>query len=229
MKSRVPWLALAILVLVSACGGTPTATLIAPTPQATPLIFPTAPAGWTVREAPSLRISLPPSWQPIALDEAQLKSEVDSASTNNPHLADTLRGILESGQSKSFLFYAADTSSTSVVTNVSVAKTTLPNGTSPEQAEKDYASALPGILKGAKLVAFETSMQINGRKAGEVDYDLPLVNAAGQVVTLRGVQYLFFLNSGDAFVVTITGDAASQETFVPLARQIGRSFVVTAP
>lgn len=227
--NRFIYLAFAVCAFLSACGGTPTKASATPTPQATALVLPTPLAGWTIQQGASFQIGLPPQWQAISLDESKLKAEIDSASSNNPHLADTLRAILESGQHKALLFYAADSSSTNVITNVSVARTSAPSGTSPEQAERDYAEALPGVLKGAKLVALETSMEVNGRKAGEVDYDLPLVNASGQVVTLRGVQYLYFLDSGDVFVVTVTGDAASQETFVPLARQIGKSFAVTGP
>ena len=124
---------------------------------------------------------------------------------------------------------ATDRTSTNVISNVSLTRTTLPNSTSVDQAARDYAQALPQILKGAKLVAIDTPLDINGQHGAEVDYDLPLVNAAGQVVTLRGVQYLVLLNSGNAYVVTVTGDAAKEESFVPLARQIGRSFALVAP
>jgi hypothetical protein len=222
---------IALLVLLSACNvqSTPTPTVPPPTATPTPIVYPTAPAGWSVHKNASFRISLPDSWQEIPLDEARLKSEVDAASADNPHLADLLRGILEGGQFRSLLFYATDKTSTNVISNVSLTRTTLPNSTSVDQAARDYAQALPQILKGAKLVAIDTPLDINGQKGAEVDYDLPLVNAAGQVVTLRGVQYLVLLNSGNAYVVTVTGEAAKEESFVPLARQIGRSFVVAAP
>jgi hypothetical protein len=231
MRRLFLFFALSLLVLLGGCTvfPTPNPTVTAPTSTPPPLVLPTAPAGWNVHHGASFQISLPASWEQIALDEATLKKEVDAASSDNPHLADTLRAVLDSGQFKSFLFYAADKTSTSVVSNVSIAQAPTPGGTSVEQAERDYAQALPQVLKGAKLVAMETALAINGQKAGEIDYDLPLVNAAGQVVILRGVQYLFFLNSGDAYIVTVTGDASAQDRFVPLARQIGQSFEITAP
>jgi hypothetical protein len=222
---------IALLIFLSACNvvSTPTPTVPPSTATPTPLVPPTAPAGWSVHKNASFQISLPGSWQEIPLDEARLKSEVDAASANNPHLADLLRGILEGGQFKSLLFYATDRTSTNVISNVSLTRTTLPNSTSVDQAARDYAQALPQILKGAKLVAIDTPLDINGQQGAEVDYDLPLVNVAGQVVTLRGVQYLVVLNAGNAYVVTVTGEAAKEESFVPLARQIGRSFALVAP
>lgn len=221
----------ALLVLLGACSviSTPTPTVPLPTATPTRIPLPTAPAGWSIHKNASIQISLPDTWQEIPLDEAGLKGEIDAATADNPYLATMLRSILESGQFKSFLFYAADKASTNVINNVSIARTTVPNATSVDRAARDYADALPQVLKGAKLVAIDTPLVINGQNAAEVDYDLPLVNAAGQVVTLRGVQYLVLPNSGNAYVVTATGDAANEEKFVPLARQIGRSFAVVAP
>jgi hypothetical protein len=231
MRKGILVFELLLLALLCACNlfNTPTSTAVAPTATTAPVASPVPPAGWTIHQGAAFQIALPPSWEQFPLDETALKSKVDAASSDNPHLAATLRAILDSGQFKSFLFYGADKTSANIISNVSIARATTPNGISADQAEKDYAEALPNVLKGAKLVALETALKVNGRKAGEVDYDLPLVNAAGQVVTLRGVQYLFFLDSGGAYVVTVTGDAANQETFVPLARQIGRSFLVTTP
>lgn len=218
----------AVLALLCACTfiSTPGPTTTLPSPTL-PLVTPTPPAGWQIHNGPSFQLSMPSSWEQVSLDEVTLKNEINGAASNNPHLADTLRSILDTGRYKSFLFYGIDNSASEITRNVSVIRTPRPDGSSIEQTERDYAEALPSVLKGSRLVAIETALEINGHKAGEVDYDLPIVNAAGAVVTLRGVQYLFFTNTTDTYVVTVTGDASDQEAFVPLARQVGRSFFVT--
>lgn len=231
MKRTIVLIGLAFALLLGACNVLSSPTASAPTPTST-LVHapaPSPPAGWSAHDGPSFKISLPDSWAPISLDEPTLKKEIDAASSDNPHLAVTLKAILDSGQFKSFVYYAVDKTATNIVSNVSVVRTPSPAGSSVEQIERDYAQSLPQVLKGAKLVAMESALEINGLKTGEIDYDLPLVNSAGQVVTLRGVQFILFPDSGDAYVVTVTGDAAAQDTLVPLARQIGHSFFLTTP
>jgi hypothetical protein len=222
---------IALGALLSACGltGTPTPTFPPPTATPLPRTTPTPPTGWNIHSKPAFQIALPSSWQEIPLDDSSLKNAIDAASNDNPYLADTLRGILTSGQNKNLVFYAADEASTVVITNVSISRTSIPNGTSVEKAAHDYADALPQLLQGAKLVVVDAPLEVNGQQAGEVDYDLPLVNPGGQVVTLRGVQYLFVSSSGDAYVVTVTGDASAADKFVPLARQIAKSFMSAKP
>ncbi len=238
-QKRVHYLLFALVVIfvisfLGACSfiATPTPTAPPPTATATPIITPTPPAGWTIHTQPHFQIALPNSWQEFPLDDATLKNAIDAASTDNPYLADTLRAILTTGQNKNFVLYAADKTNAAgptVVDNLSISRTAIPSGTSIEQAVRQYANALPQVLKGAKVVAFDAPIEVNGQKAGEVDYDLPLVNAGGQVVTLRGVQFLFVPDSGDAYVVTVTGDAAGADKFMLLARQIERSFVSKGP
>ncbi len=218
----------AILLALCGCGSSPPPIpfLTVATPTATPLILPTPPPAFTVHRSVGFQIALPDSWKEIALDEYALKNSIDAASNENPHLADTLRGILESGQSKSLAFYAADTQSTNVVSNLALARGALASGASLEQSAQDYATALPGVLKGAKVLNAPAVFQVNGLSAAEVDYDLPLVNSSGQLITLRGVQFFYATRSGELYVATLTGDGADAEKFTGVARQIGNSFVV---
>jgi hypothetical protein len=55
---------------------------------------------------------------------------------------------------------------------------------------------------------------------------MPLVNTAGKVVKVRGVQFVVGTGAAEAYVITLVGDAAREGEFVPLARTIGRSFSV---
>ncbi len=186
---------------------------------------PTAQAGWTIHHGAGFQIALPSSWQEIQLDDTTLRQEIETASRDNPHLADQLTGILSSGQNKNFVFYAVDTLSKGlVVSNLSVARTTVPAGMPVSQVVEAFAGALPQLLKGSRVVAQNAPLNLNGQQAGEVDYDLPLVNSAGQLVTVRGIQYIFLPKSGDAYIVTVSGDAAQADQWVLQAKLIAQSF-----
>ncbi len=208
---------------------TPEVALATLTPSSAPptTSAPTVETGWTIHKKDTFQLALPSSWQELSLDDTTLKQEIDAVSQDNPHLADQLRGILSSGQNKNFVFYAADTSNQgNVVSNVSVARTSVPAGMSVTQVAQEFANALPQMLKGAKVVSTNAPLTINGQQAAEVDYDLPLVNSAGQVVTVRGIQYIFVPKTGDAYVLTISGDASQADQWTPVAHKIGESFVI---
>jgi hypothetical protein len=222
----------ALLILSSACGQVitlPTSVLATATPTLKPLIFPTPPAGWTIHTKSNFQIALPESWKEVKLDETALKGQIEKAGSDNPHLADALTGILQSGQYKTLAFYAVDGEQKNVVTNVAIAQTTVAAGATVQQLANDYADALPQRVKGAKVVGTQAPLEINGLSAAEIDYDVPLVSADGKLVTLRGVQFLFLLDSANAFAVTITGDNSEAEIFMTLARQMGSSFVGVRP
>ncbi len=227
MRAALLLIAVALVAALTACGG-PNPILPLSTPTRPPIVFPTPPPGWTVHAKSSFQLALPESWREFPLEETALRDALDRASVNNPHLSDTLRALLESGQHKSLTFYAADTASAGVVGNVAVTRATLASGTAIEQTANDYANALPQLIKGAKVIAARVPLDINGLSAAEIEYDIPLVNAGGEVVTLRGVQFIFLLDSGGLYLVTVTGDAAVP-SFNVLAQQIGRSFVGVQP
>ena len=221
-------------VLVVACGGeaqtaTPHATTpatLAPTRR--PVIIPTTPAGWVPYSRATYQIALPDSWQEIKLTDAELKSAINSAQESNPPLAEQLRVLLDSGQYKAFVFYAFDQSGAGL-RNVSLARTSLEGTNDLPAYARAYVDTLPNVVRGAKVVEAQTSVKINGIQAASVVYDVPLVDRAGALITLRGVQFLYLLESGDAYLVTVTGNASDAEKFMPLARQIGTSFVGVTP
>lgn len=220
---------------MAACGGnlqngTPNATS-APTPAPTrrPIIVPTTPAGWTPYSRSTYQIALPDAWHEIKLNEAELKRAISSAQENNPPLAEQLRALLESEQYKSFVFYALDESSAPMLRNVSVARIGLEGTNDLETYAKQYADALPNVIRGAQVVEVQSPLVVNGIRAASLVYDISLVNASGDLQTLRGVQYLYLLESGDAYLVTVTGDASDEKKFVPLARDIATSFVGVTP
>src|SRR5437867_3968253 len=151
MRKRLLLVTAALSILLIGCGTnqvTPTLTLPPTTPTHIALPSPTSPEGWSIHHKSNIQVALPTSLHEIELDESALKSAIEAAQSNNPPLAETLRGILESGQYKSLLFYAVDTAATIIGTNVTVVQTTIPNGTRPQDAEQHYVDALPELIKG---------------------------------------------------------------------------------
>jgi hypothetical protein len=223
-----------ITVLLTACGGdqatqTPSIPLETAAPTRRPLIVPTTPAGWKAYSRSSFQIALPNSWQEIKLGESELRGSITAAQESNPPLAEQLRGLLESGQYQELLFYATETAGAPLPPNVSVAHIALDADDSLESIARSYASALPNIVRGSKIVEVQSSLQINGIRAASFVYDVSLVDSPGALQTLRGVQFLFLLDTGDAYLVTITASGSDADTFMPLAREIATSFVAVTP
>lgn len=223
------------LALAAACGGDlPSETPSAPptsTPQPTrpPLIIPTTPAGWTPYSRSTYQIALPDAWREVKLSQQELQAAIAVAQENNPPLAEQLRALLESEQYTSFVFYALDEKGAGILRNVSIARVGLEGTNDAQTFAKAYADALPNVVRGSKVLEVQAPLRVNGIAAAAIVYDLSLVNPGGELVTLRGVQYLYLLESGDAYLVTVTGDASEAEKFMPLAREIATSFVAVTP
>lgn len=238
MERLLRWIAGALLLgalaFSTACGGETTPTAPTPpaqtvTPTRRPVIIPTIPAGWTPYSRSTYQIALPDTWQEVKLGETELKTAIASAQENNPPLAEQLRTLLDSGQHNAFVFYALDKNTVDGVRNVSIARIDLEGTNDLTAYAKAYADTLPNTVRGSKVAAVQVPLRINGIDAAEVVYDVSLVDSGGTLVTLRGLQYIYVLESGDAYLVTVTGGASDAEKFTPLARQIATSFVGVTP
>ncbi len=229
-------LLLLVLVSLTACGGgdatetpsgTPADATATPTRQT--VLVPTPPPGWNLYSRSNYQIALPPSWQEVKLTDQSLKDAIAAAQSSNPPLAVDLQGLLDSGQYKSFAFYATDSSGSGIVRNVSIARLVLTNGQDIQTVAKAYGDALPNVVRGAQVVEIQAPLKVNGINAASFVYNVSLVDGAGKLKTLRGVQLLYLLDSGDAYLVTVNGDSADGEPFTALARQIATSFVAVTP
>jgi hypothetical protein len=223
--------ALAVMVACGNSSQTPTPAppqqTVAPTRR--PIIIPTIPPGWTPYSRSNFQIALPNTWQEVKLGEAGLKAAIAAAQESNPPLVDALSTLLSSGQYKAFTFYAIDKNNATSLENVSIARVALDGSTDFATFAKSYADALPNVVRGAKVIQAQPPTRINGMNAAVMVYDVSLVNQTGDLATLRGVQYLYLLDSGDAYLVTVTGDGNNADAFMPLAQQIGTSFVAVTP
>lgn len=223
-----------VLIGLTACGSSPETTTPAPpaqtvAPTRRPVIIPTIPSGWTPYSRSNFQIALPDSWQEVKLGEADLKAAITAAQENNPPLVDALSTLLSSGQYKTFTFYAIDKNNATSLENVSIARVALDGSQDFAAFAKAYADALPNVVRGANVIQAQPPTKINGMNAATIVYDVSLVDQSGNLATLRGVQYLYLLDSGDAYLVTVTGDGNNASKFMPLAQQIGMSFVAVTP
>ncbi|MBI4673479.1 MAG: hypothetical protein HY741_17640 [Chloroflexi bacterium] len=223
------------LFFLNGCGDAPTPTpkIVLPAETLTPtrqiVTFPTPALGWSIYSRATYQIALPDSWQEVKLQENELKDAIAAAQDSNPPLAEQLRTLLESGQYKAFLFYATEENHGRITRNVSITRWTLADTPDVQGLAKAYADALPNVVHGAKVNEVQAPLKINGIRAAAFVYDVSLVDNAGTLTTLRGVQYLYVLDAGEAYLVTVTGDAADEKNFMPLARQIATSFVGVTP
>jgi len=234
LKRRLVFLCCGILFFLAACGsGTPTpapnlaTATIQPTSLPPTLAAPTPPPGWSAYNRSAFQIALPNTWQEVKLDENNLKSAIGNAQNSNPPLAAQLNILLQSGQYKSLAFYATEKNQASIVSNVSVSPLTLSGTNDLSSFAKSYADGLPDEIRGATVVETQAPLNINGMNAASFVYNVSIVDNSGNLTTLRGVQFLYLLNSGNAYLVTMTGDAADADKFTALARNIGATFVAT--
>ncbi|OQY82044.1 MAG: hypothetical protein B6D41_18760 [Chloroflexi bacterium UTCFX4] len=217
------------LIILGACDSAPVAptapppptTLAAPTRQV--VRWPTAASGWNQFTRSTYQIALPASWQEIKLQPDALRDALARAQENNPPLADALETLLASGQYQGFIFYAADDNAAPLATTLALARAPLPPNQTIETLAQTYSEALPNLIRGAQVTRAPSTLKINNMDVAAFEYTLALVDTRGKLVTLRGQQYLYILDSGDAYLVTITGDAA--DTALPAqARAIAETF-----
>jgi hypothetical protein len=224
------WPAIAVLVLTAACA--PIDLLSTPTPARTPtaaIVFPSPRPGWTVYSRSTYQLALPAAWRPIELDEAELRATIQAAQEANAPLAESLRALLESGRYRAFVFYAAATQPAAVIQNVSVVRIAGAGTNDIQSFARATADALPGAARGARVEAVRAPLTVNGLDAAEIVYTLPVISGDGDLVNVRGVQYLYLLDSGDAYVMTVAGDATDGDAFTGLAREIALSFAAVPP
>lgn len=235
MERQLRFLLFCVLLLLAACDTLKPAETPVPisnptaSPTRRPIIIPTTPAGWTPYSRSTFQIALPDSWQEVKLSEQELKATVASAQENNPQLAEQLRVLLESGQYQAFVFYAIEPQGTGAGRNVSISRIELEGTNDLTAFVQAYAAELPNAVRGSKLVEVQSPLQVNSTRAAAIVYDLSLVDEQGNLKTVRGVQYLYQLDSGDAYLVTVSGELTEEAEFMPLAREIATTFVGLTP
>jgi hypothetical protein len=234
ITSRVLPILSAACLLLAACdalSGPPVSPepTTRPTPTVRARVFPTPRPGWSLYARSTYQLALPDEWQEVKLEEAELNAAIARAQDSNPPLAEELRALLESGQSRAFVFYATNNERAPVIQNVSVARLVTDGVGDVSSIAQEYANALPNIVRGAQLLELRVPLELNGLSAARIVYDVSLVDSGGDLKTLRGVQYIYLLDTGDAYLLTITGDATDANEFMPLARDIATSFVGVTP
>ncbi len=147
-------------------------------------------------------IGTPPSWQQVSLSDPRAQASLDQLLAQNPQLARAF-GDATTLASSGIKFLAVDPMGGSTV-NVHVESAA---GAPDDPSDSDLESVVPDLTQGLETTgATVTSHQIvtvNGRKAIQVLFDLPLTNG-GTDLRLHGTAYIL-VTKDTLYIVTIVG------------------------
>lgn len=165
----------------------------APLPAQTPAKS-SAKAGWTVHEnrEAHFAVSLPPSWSALEMDPAAIESSLTELGRQNAELGKAFGPQAKALLSAGFKFFAIDTSvdlaKVGFATNVNVLTEKLPMAMSLEtnleanMAQLDRLDSVRGLEK--KII------EIDGKKAGRIEYRMMINPAAGLEVAISQVCFV---------------------------------------
>ena len=142
--------------------------------------------------ANNFSIGTPSDWSQVSLSDPRAQAAIDQLVAQNPKLAATL-GSSATLAASGIKFLAVDPSGGSTV---NVAVQSAP-GTPDNLSDSDLEEAVPDLTQGLKSsgasVTGHQIVTVNGRKAIEIQYDLPLTNG-GTAITVHGNAYVFPTN-----------------------------------
>jgi len=204
---------------------TPTQS-ISPTPvhTSTPLATPTithtpTPEGWAKHTAGEIEIWLPNGWEEWEVTEDTLAIVYEAIQEMDSQFADAMEVMLEQPEMmESLRLLAIDTEGEGAQMNIT--EDTLPIPLSVN----DFASIMIPVYEelGAQNISTRTP-EINGMKAAQIQYDLPMQIPGYGTFILKNIQYIV-LKGQKAYVITFSTDQQEFPTLLPTIEQIANSF-----
>ncbi len=201
---------LLVAALLAGCGQTPPSSASAVT----------IPAGWQPLAQPDLSLALPPDWQVITSEDADLGGAVDTAATANPQLATVLdgaRAALVSGELRLVAYdLAPEHLDEPFITNVTVGVVPSAGASLAElrkvnlaqlQAQPGFHDVVPGDATLAGLPALQLS------------YGLDVKDAGGAPLALHVEQFIA-VQPPLQYVLTFSTTPTQTAAFLPTFQQI---------
>ena len=197
-----------------------------PTPAntSTPLASPTlthtpTPEGWVKHTAGKIEIWLPNSWEEWEVTEDTLAIVNEALQEMTPQYADFMKEMLEQPEMMEALrIFAVDTEGEGA--NMNITEETLPIPLNIN----DFVSMMVQVYEelGAENISTRI-LELNGMKAAQAQYDLPIQVSGYGTIVFRDVQYVV-LKGQKVYVISFTTDPQEYPTLLPTIEQIANSF-----
>ncbi len=200
------WLVLPLLI---ACGPTePTLTAAA------------IPSGWQPQQQKSFTLALPPAWQVVTAEQADVGGSLDSLGSANPQLRATLeqaKQLFASGQVQ-LMAFDLDLAhiAPGFTTNLSLGAVPA-QGAALKQIRSVNASQLRATANFANLT--DRDSNVAGLAAVEFGYMMKLRDAGGSAAALQIDQYIW-LYRDTQYVATFTTTPSQFASLMPIFRQV---------
>jgi hypothetical protein len=154
--------------------------------------------------ADGFSVSVPSAWQRVSLTDPAAIDAVKQMLARNPKLAPAV-GNPDDLASGGMKYLAIDPSGSAV--NVAVESDPgAPSNPSDSDLESGYPDLKSALEKGGGTVTAHRLITVNGHRALQVKYDLPL-QSAGATIVLHATADAFLAKDTD-YLVTLAGDAA---------------------
>ncbi len=176
--------------------------------------------GWVTHQIEEFELALPETWEIIPMDKEKLELIVKIMKETNPQWAAQIEMLLTTGLYEQFRLWAMDTESVDLLTNVNVIYLPVP------MTARVYVTTVKKQLEGmgAKVVATDDDLEINGLQAGRIDYEIVVQTFGGDEILTIGIQYAIIVDVEGVYIVTFGTGEQQREAQSPVFERIANSF-----
>lgn len=187
----------------------------------------TMPADWMAYTVTGtgLRLALPPSWQQLDMDEAQLDKTIATMKEKNPQLADIMGDQARTLMQQGIKFFGFDNNDEAAkrgfATNINVISQDLPMEVNVDQVADASLGQLEQLPNATKPETQKLTLS-DGTEAMQVKYGFNINNEAGQTLKTATTQY-FTVKDKTLYVVTLTTTDDQAATYEPIFSQVAQT------
>lgn len=202
------WIVVCI-VCFTACGGVPQPTLTAAA----------IPAGWQPLAQTGFSLAMPPTWEVLSPEDADLSGGLAAAAQANAPLGEALsqaQASLAAGQLRVVAYDLNPDAETDALTNFSVG--VLPaEGATLAQLRTANLAQLRGMAQVADIA--DQAAVVGGLPAAQWRYTLQ-VNAADGVASPRAIVQYLVVQRTEQYLLTFSSTPSSTTTLAPVFQQV---------
>ncbi len=220
MTRLLPLLALVPLLAACRTSGEPSAATAVPftTRAAVTPAARSATADLVPRRTARFTLALPAGWRELSLTAEAIQQAAREAEGRNPRLAVVLRSLLDGERYKQMEYFAFDPATAD---SVNVLRAAVAPGATAAQVLEQVRQALPQTVPGVRVTDGRADLQVHGREAALVEYEVQVLQPGAGMQTYQGVQ-VYVLDGEALHVISVNGPAG--EGFTALAKRIAETF-----